>query len=75
MAKPHANWQEKIKKKNAGRFFLERTCATCEANLQIVLDGTGNIISGGHYFSAHLDEGEAEWEYWKCLDCYEDEDE
>jgi len=75
MAKPHANWQEKIKKKNAGRFFLERACATCKANLQIVLDGTGNIISGGHYFSAHLDEGEAEWEYWECLDCYEDKDE
>jgi len=74
MAKPHANWQEKIKRKNVGR-FLERACATCEANLQIVLDGTGNIISGGHYFSAHLDEGEAEWEYWECLDCYEDKDE
>ena len=71
MAKPHADWQEKIKIKNASR-FLERTCATCEADLQIVLDSTGNIISGGHYFSAHLDEGEAEWEYWECMECYED---
>jgi|TARA_Y100000310_G_scaffold163227_1_gene163082 hypothetical protein len=71
MVKPHANWQEKIKRKNAGR-FLECTCATCDVNLQIVLDSTGNIISGGHYFSGHLDEGEAEWEYWECINCYED---
>jgi len=74
MAKPHANWQEKIKRKNAGR-FLERTCTVCGADLQIVLDADSNIISGGYYFTAHLDEGEAEGEYWECLNCYEDEDE
>ena len=74
MAKPHANWQEKIKRKNTER-FLERTCTVCEADLQIILDSTGNIISGGYYFTSHLDEGESEWEYWECLNCYEDEDE
>ena len=74
MPKPHADWQEKIKRKNAGR-FLERTCVVCGADLQIVLNADGNIISGGYYFNGCGGDDKPDWEYWECLDCYEDEDE
>jgi hypothetical protein len=51
--------------------LLERSCVVCGADLQIVLDGDNNIVSGGYYFTTHLDEGE----YWECIKCYEDSDE
>ena len=51
--------------------LLERSCVVCGADLQIVLDGDNNIVSGGYYFTTHLDEGE----YWECIKCYENSDE
>ena len=57
---------------NDANRLLERSCVVCGADLQIVLDGDNNILSGGYYFTTRLDEGESEWEYWECKKCYED---
>ena len=57
---------------NDANRLLERSCVVCGADLQIVLEGDNNIVSGGYYFSTRLDEGESEWEYWECKKCYED---
>ena len=40
-----------------------------------MLNADGNIISGGYYFNGCGGDDKPDWEYWECLDCYEDEDE
>ena len=60
--------------------MIERSCVVCGENIQIILDDNERVVSGGYYFGSL---GKAieprtvtignDWEYWECLNCYEED--
>ena len=49
--------------------------------MQIILDDNERIMSGGYYFGGLGKEIKPrtvttgnDWEYWECLNCYEDDE-
>jgi hypothetical protein len=61
--------------------MIERSCVVCGENMQIILDDNERIMSGGYYFGGLGKEIKPrtvttgnDWEYWECLNCYEDDE-
>lgn len=55
--------------------MIERSCIICGDNLQIVLDKDERVVSGGYFFKMCGGDVKPDWEYWECLNCYEEVDE
>jgi len=49
--------------------ILDRSCATCEKQLEIVVDDFDRSYTGGHYFGV-VDINDSKSEYWECDACY-----
>ena len=54
--------------------MIERSCVGCGENMQIILD-ENKVVSGGYYFDGCGGDTKPDWEYWECLNCYEEADE
>ena len=53
--------------------MIERSCVVCGDNMQIILDENERIVSGGYYFNGCGGDTKPDWEYWECLNCYEED--
>ena len=49
--------------------ILDRSCATCGKQLEIVVDDFDRSYTGGHYFGV-VDINGSKSEYWECDACF-----